>query len=165
MWSWCQWWWCQWWRRWWWRWRRWCWWWRWWRWWRWRWMRWWWWWRWWWRRQEWMMIWRDNFPDYPTPSCSQLSSAKSHNFCKLGFPIHPFRVSKCWRWTTWGIWWSMMMISQMHSFFQGFKLKMDDMGNILIKRLSKSPVYARNTLEVNNKINFTSIPLPFWCYS
>jgi len=30
---------------------------------------------------------------------------------------------------------------------QGFKLKMDDMGNILIKRLSKSPVYARNTLE------------------
>ena len=32
--------------------------------------------------------------------------------------------------------------------FQGFKLKMDDMGNILIKRLSKSPVYARNTLEV-----------------
>ena len=26
---------------------------------------------------------------------------------------------------------------------------MDDMGNILIKRLSKSPVYARNTLEVN----------------
>ena len=33
--------------------------------------------------------------------------------------------------------------------FQGFKLKMDDMGNILIKRLSKSPVYARNTLEVN----------------
>merc|ERR1719402_563686 len=30
---------------------------------------------------------------------------------------------------------------------QGFKLKMDDMGNILIKRLAKSPVYARNTLE------------------
>jgi len=30
---------------------------------------------------------------------------------------------------------------------QGFKLKMDDMGNILIKRLSKSPVYAKNTLE------------------
>ena len=27
---------------------------------------------------------------------------------------------------------------------QGFKLKMDDMGNILIKRLSKSPVYARS---------------------
>lgn len=30
---------------------------------------------------------------------------------------------------------------------QGCKLKMDDMGNILIKRLSKSPVYAKNTLE------------------
>lgn len=30
---------------------------------------------------------------------------------------------------------------------QGFKLKMDDMGNILIKRLTKSPVYAKNTLE------------------
>merc|ERR1711936_161473 len=32
---------------------------------------------------------------------------------------------------------------------QGFKLKMDDMGNILIKRLSKSPVYAKNTSEEN----------------
>ena len=31
--------------------------------------------------------------------------------------------------------------------FQGFKLKMDDMGNILIKRLAKSQVYAKNTLE------------------
>lgn len=30
---------------------------------------------------------------------------------------------------------------------QGFKLKMDDMGNILIKRLSKGPVYAKNTVE------------------
>ena len=46
---------------------------------------------------------------------------------------------------------TMMTISQMHPHFQGFKLKMDDMGNILIKRLSKSPVYARNTLEVNRK--------------
>ena len=46
---------------------------------------------------------------------------------------------------------TMMTISRMHSHFQGFKLKMDDMGNILIKRLSKSPVYARNTLEVNRK--------------
>merc|ERR1711874_409584 len=32
---------------------------------------------------------------------------------------------------------------------QGFKLKMDDLGNILIKRLSKSPVYAKNTSEEN----------------
>ena len=40
----------------------------------------------------------------------------------------------------------------MHSCSQGFKLKMDDMGNILIKRLSKSPVYARNTLEVEQKV-------------
>jgi len=30
---------------------------------------------------------------------------------------------------------------------QGFKLKMDDMGNILIKRLSKTPVYAKQPLE------------------
>ena len=46
---------------------------------------------------------------------------------------------------------NVMTISQMHPHFQGFKLKMDDMGNILIKRLSKSPVYARNTLEVNKR--------------
>merc|ERR1711874_350213 len=32
---------------------------------------------------------------------------------------------------------------------QGFKLKMDDLGNILVKRLSKSPVYAKNTSEEN----------------
>jgi len=32
---------------------------------------------------------------------------------------------------------------------QGFKLKMDDMGNILIKRLAKSQVYAKNSLEEN----------------
>ena len=42
-------------------------------------------------------------------------------------------------------------LHRMHSCSQGFKLKMDDMGNILIKRLSKSPVYARNTLEVEKK--------------
>ena len=35
------------------------------------------------------------------------------------------------------------------SILQGFKLKMDDLGNILIKRLSKSPVYAKNTSEEN----------------
>ena len=35
----------------------------------------------------------------------------------------------------------------MISLFQGFKLKMDDMGNILIKRLAKSQVYAKHTLE------------------
>ena len=35
---------------------------------------------------------------------------------------------------------------------QGFKLKMDDMGNILIKRLAKSPVYARKTLEVTKVV-------------
>jgi len=33
---------------------------------------------------------------------------------------------------------------------QGFKLKMDDLGNILIKRLTKSPVYALNTSEENS---------------
>jgi len=33
---------------------------------------------------------------------------------------------------------------------QGFKLKMDDLGNILIKRLTKSPVYAVNTSEENS---------------
>jgi len=33
---------------------------------------------------------------------------------------------------------------------QGFKLKMDDLGNILIKRLTKSPVYAVNTAEENS---------------
>merc|ERR1739844_190454 len=32
---------------------------------------------------------------------------------------------------------------------QGFKLKMDDMGNILIKRLAKSQVYTKNSLEEN----------------
>ena len=32
-------------------------------------------------------------------------------------------------------------------FSQGFKLKMDDMGNILIKRVSKSGVRVRNTTE------------------
>ena len=67
---------------------------------------------------------------------------------QVGFPkcIHPLRVSNL---NMDNIRNMMMMISQMHSRFQGFKLKMDDMGNILIKRLSKSPVYARNTLEVN----------------
>ena len=33
---------------------------------------------------------------------------------------------------------------------QGFKLKMDDLGNIMIKRLTKSPVYAVNTSEENS---------------
>lgn len=33
---------------------------------------------------------------------------------------------------------------------QGFKLKMDDLGNILIKRLTKSPVYAVNTSDENS---------------
>jgi len=36
---------------------------------------------------------------------------------------------------------------------QGFKLKMDDLGNILIKRLTKSPVYAVNTSEENSLDN------------
>ncbi len=34
------------------------------------------------------------------------------------------------------------------SFFQGCKIKMDDSGNILIKRISKSNVYVKST-ELN----------------
>merc|ERR1719225_1283662 len=32
---------------------------------------------------------------------------------------------------------------------QGFKLKMDDLGNILVKRLSRSNIYVKNTMEEN----------------
>ena len=34
-------------------------------------------------------------------------------------------------------------------FFQGCKIKMDDSGNILVKRISKSNVYVKNTTEEN----------------
>ena len=90
----------------------------------------------------------------------------------------PFvRLLRWWWWWWWWCWWwwqdtmcqsghwpippnfqpthttsRCLSLQQMHSCSQGFKLKMDDMGNILIKRLSKSPVYARNTLEVEQKV-------------
>ena len=45
-------------------------------------------------------------------------------------------------------WLSLKIISEF--LLQGFKLKMDDLGNIMIKRLTKSPVYAVNTSEENS---------------
>ena len=36
---------------------------------------------------------------------------------------------------------------------QGCKIKMDDSGNILVKRLAKSAIYVKNTLEENSVSN------------
>ena len=36
---------------------------------------------------------------------------------------------------------------------KGCKLKMDDSGNILVKRLAKSAIYVKNTLEENSVSN------------
>ena len=88
---------------------------------------------------------RQKFRDCQSSSCLQLLSGIPSQNCLKGFKFRINNTRNVVTMTT------MMTISQMHSHFQGFKLKMDDMGNILIKRLSKSPVYARNTLEVNRK--------------
>ena len=37
---------------------------------------------------------------------------------------------------------------------KGCKLKMDDSGNILVKRLSRSNIYVKNTMEENAVRNF-----------
>ena len=45
-------------------------------------------------------------------------------------------------------------------YLQGFKLKMDDVGNILIKRVSKSSVRVKNTLTEESAVSNDILKLP-----
>lgn len=50
--------------------------------------------------------------------------------------------------------------NQCNFFFQGFKLKMDDVGNILIKRVSKSGVRVKNTVTEESAVSNDILKLP-----
>jgi hypothetical protein len=42
---------------------------------------------------------------------------------------------------------------ELKNLLQGCKIKMDDSGNILVKRIAKSNVYVKNTTEENSISN------------